>query len=459
MLGAHNEPVTRGGMTHLAEHLLLTSVSDAFDHSNGATEPFRVTFTLRGSARDASRFLRDVCNWIERPSFARMHEEANVLRTEAAGRPAGMGLSFRMIWFRTGFQGIGTSNLPEMFLRALDERVLREWVAEHLVAGNAAIWIAGDIPDDLLVSLPPGPRNAPVEMRWIPDLQTPTIVFDESPGVGASFYVERSTATATAFRTLDRHLKRALRVDRGLGYDVGGEYIPVSPDHALVSVWASCLPKAAEEVERVLLEAIDDIAARGPTDEELAQHHERLVRDSLDPMAYPSRLDAHVRDVLLGRQPEPLSNLVDEQWRLQPAEVATAFSRARESMLVLVPAGGKLPQRPFKPYPGPILGSMGNGHTFELAGKKSRVPWGKAPAPRLTVAAAGVAIDDSRGTRLVGVRWEDCVAVVCEPDFRSVVGRDGSVVTIDAAQWREGRHAIKLVDRLAPRDLVVPVES
>jgi hypothetical protein len=66
-IGSAHEPVPRRGMTHLAEHLLLTSIDRALDHSNGVTEPFRVTFTTRGSPSEASRFLRDVCESIANP--------------------------------------------------------------------------------------------------------------------------------------------------------------------------------------------------------------------------------------------------------------------------------------------------------------------------------------------------------------------------------------------------------
>jgi zinc protease len=458
-VGRADEPVPRGGMTHLAEHLIMTAVSDALDHSNGSTEPYRVTFTIRGTPAEVSRFLRDVCKAIERPPLHRMHEEANVLRTEAAGRSGSMGMSLRLIWFRTGFQGLGTTSLPELFLRKLDEGVLRAWMAEHLVTGNAAIWIAGDIPDDLMVWLEPGPRKAPPEQQWIRGLETPTLVVDEMPGVGASFHVERTVASATAFRSLDRQLRRALRVDRGLGYDVGAEYFPISPDRALATVWASCLPNAVRDVERVMLETIDDIAARGPSEEELAHHYETFVRQLLDPMAIPGRLESSVKDLLIGKPPELMSDLADQYWRVQPDEVAAAFRQARESMLVLVPPSGERPQRPFKPYPGTTIGPMGNGGTFDFASTKRKVPWGKSPSPKLTVADAGVAVNDSRGRRIVGIRWEDCVAVVCEPDFRSIVGSDGAVLRIEATEWREGRRAIRLVDRLAPGDLVIPVAS
>ena len=457
-VGRADEPATRGGMTHLAEHLVLTSVSDALDHSNGTTEPFRVTFVLRGTPATASRFLRDVCAAIEKPPLGRMYEEANVLRTEAAGKQ-GMGMSLRLAWYRTGYQGIGKSGLPELFLRKPDEAVLRQWIAEHFVAGNAVIWIAGELPDDLVVSLPPGPRLPPPEIRWIPEFDTPTMVVEDAPGVGASFFVERSTAMSTAFRTLDRKLRLALRVTRGLAYDIGAEYIPMGPRHALATVWATCLPNAVVDVQQVLLEAIDDVGARGPSDEDLAEQYQRMVREMADPMAVPGRLDAHARDVLMGREPTPLATVMDEQWRLRSDEVAEAFRTARESMLFLLPTWGKDPQRPFKPYPGVTLAAMGRGRTFELQAAKKAAPWSRAPAPRLTVGDVGVAIDAKDGTRLVGVRWDECVALIQDPGMRTLVCLDGGALTVAAEDWKSGGDALKMVDRLAPRELVLPPES
>jgi hypothetical protein len=458
-VGRAAEPVVCGGMTHLAEHLILTSIADALDHSNGSTEAFRVTFTVRGAPAEASRFLRDVCAAIERPPLSRMHQEANVLRTEAAGRQGPMPMSLRLMWYRTGFQGIGTVHLPELFLRRLDEELLRSWIAENMVAGNAAIWIAGELPDDLLVFLPPGPRRPPPPVGWIPGLETPTLIIEDAPAVGASFFVERNFATAAGFRTLERHLRRALRVDRGLGYDVGSDYVPVSADNALISLWATCLPNSVAEVERLTLEAIDDIAARGPSSDELADQYQQFMRASLDPMSIPGRLDAQVRNLLLGGQPETMFELADGMWRLEPDEVAAAFKRARDSMLLLIPTSGRVPQRPFRPYPGPIPDAMGHGRTFELVTPKQRGRWGKEKPPKLTVAASGVALDGSDGRRVVGMHWDDMVAVICEQESRSLVARDGNVVYIYASEWRDGRDAIRLVDRFAPRGVVVPLAS
>lgn len=456
-VGRADEPVINGGLTHLAEHLVMTAVSSAFDHSNGMTEPFRVSFTLRGSPADASRFLRDICRAIESPPFRRMHEEANVLRTEAASR-AGMGMSLRLTWFRTGFQGVGTFGLPELFLRFLDERVLRDWIATHFVAGNAAIWIAGDLPDDLEVSLPPGPRTPLPEVSWIPGLETPTFVVDETLGIGASFFVDRTSATSTAFRTLERHLKQALRLDRGLAYDVGGDYLPVGPDHAFANAWATCLPHATSAVERVILETIDDVAARGPTEDELAEEYQQLLRAASDPAAIPSRLDAHLRDHLLGMPSTSMAQLIDDQWRLRSDDVARAFRQARESMLLVLPPSGDRPQRPLKRYPGTDLRDMGRGRVYDLAKGKRRVPWGKpGTIARLTVADQGISIDAKGGRRFLGIRWSDCVAVIRDPDARVVLARDGTRLRVVASDWNDGRDALRMIDHVVPNDVKVPV--
>lgn len=461
-VGRTHEPLLRAGMTHLAEHLVMHGVASrldrSLDHANGTTEPFRVTFTMRGTPGEVSRFLAEVCRSIEKPTMQRMHEEINVLRTEAAGR-GGSGLAFRAVWYRTGFQWFGTLNLPELFLEAPDELALRSWMDEHFVAENAAIWIAGELPDDLVVSLPPGSRTPPPEVAWIEGFATPALVRDSAPGMAASFFVDRTTASATALRTLDGRLRQALRVDRGLGYEIGAEYIPVNPDRALASVWATCLPEAVHEVEQRFIEAIDDLAARGPDDDELHHQYDRMARAAAEPMAFPGRLDAHVRDVLLGRQPELLSDMLEEQWRLQSSDVAAAFSKARDSMLFLIPEAGFVPQRHFEPYPGPILGSMGTGRSFDLANVKGGGLLRKARGPKLTVADGGVAIDDGAGGRMVGIPWSETVVVLTGGPSRTVLCRDGSALTINESEWKDGRAALNLVDRLAPAAVVVAARS
>jgi Peptidase M16 inactive domain len=453
-VGRADEPVVRGGMTHLAEHLILTSIDDALDHSNGTTEAFRVTFVTRGSPSHVSRFLRDVCAAIEAPRLSRIHQEAKVLRTEAAGR-GGMGMSLRLAWMRAGYQGIGTVGMPEFFLDAPDEEVLRAWIAKTFVTGNAAIWIAGELPDDLTVALLQGPRLDRPAPRWIDGFETPTMVVDDAAAVGASFLVERSAAMGAAFHALNRQLTRRIRVDRGLGYEVGNEWLALDRDQALATVWVTCLPEATRDVQQIVLETVDDVASRGPTDDELSRDYQTFPQDLGDPRGFPSRLDAHVRDMLLGDDPVPrtVASLLEERWRLESAHVAAAFKHARDSMLFVLPRSGIDPQRPFKRYPGPPTDAMGGDRTFELV-TKGRGPFHKAPAARLSIGRGGLAVD-VKARRLMAVRWPDCVAIIRERDTRRVLGRDGSVVHVHRSDWRDGGAALSLVDKLGPKDLVV----
>ncbi len=459
-VGMADEPVPQRGMTHLAEHLLLAPLMGEFESVNGTTEPLRVSFHARGTPDEASRFLTAVCRQVQRPDTMRIGEEAKVLRTEAAGRSGTPGDRIRghLVFDRTGYQGFGTAYLPELFLRSLDERRLKDWIGDTFVAGNAAIWISGPLPDDLFIELPSGPRRPPPAMTVIPRFEAPTITaFEDAPGLGASFIVRRSLAATAAFRALQRRLQHALRVDRGLGYEVGGDYLPVDPDQAILFVWASCLPAAARDVQRVLFDQFDIMAQAGVSEEELEAQRQRFDRDLADPAANPGRLDHHVLDVLLGDEPKTATELLDEYWHLEPDHTGRAMRDAMQTMLFIQPTNVPRPQRPFKPYPGPALGSVGDGRQFDYAqGNKSRFRGGPAK-PRLAVGERGVCIDvpDQR-SRVLAVMWDDCVGVVQDgPASRTIIGRDGYLVHVAAGDWRDGGTAVRLIDRLAPTSLVV----
>ena len=453
-VGRAHEPVVQGGMTHLTEHLILTAVDRALDHSNGSTEPFRVTFTVRGSPSEASQFLRGVCDQIARPKLSRMHEEANVLQSEAALRPTMMSIEGKLNYFRLGYQGLGAVELPELFLRGLDEKVLAGWIERHFVAGNAAIWILGQLPDDLYIALEPGPATLVPEFEAIPFFAGPTVVLDDTTGVGASFVVERGLAVQVALRTVELHLKKALRVDRGLGYAIGSDYRPVSKDRAVLHVYATCLPDKVAEVQRVMLETIDDVAHRGSSEDEIADYFEVFARDATDPMAAPIRLDRQVADMLMGLEPKPLATLVDDMWRVQPEATAAAFRAARETMLFLLPRNAIVsPNRAWKPYPGPALGTLGQGQTFDfLPGKGSS--FDKRKPPKLFVGREGLLIDLPEG-RYLHIRWSDCVAVIRNGDARTVLSRDGSSFALDPTTWKSGYNAVALIDRHGPAEVVV----
>ena len=187
----------------------------------------------------------------------------------------------------------------------------------------------------------------------------------------------------------------------------------------------------------------------------LTDQSKKMARDLLDPVSIAGRLDAYARDVLFGKEPQSVAELVGEQWALHPDEVARAFREARDSMLFVVPPVGRRPQRHFERYPGPTMYPSGDGRSFEFVSSKHDVPWARSKSPRLTVGALGLTIDTANGRRMIGIRWTDCVAVVRDPDARMVISRDGSSLRIGMSEWKGGRDALPLIDRVAPQALVV----
>lgn len=454
-VGRAHEPFTQGGMTHMAEHLVMHAVSDRLDHSNGATEPFRVSFFLGGSPKDASKFLADICKAIEVPKVGRIGQELVILSTEAVERDTTIQ---SVLWaLRFGYQGVGSWGLAELFRRDPDEKALKAWMRDHFVAGNAVIWIAGEIPDDLYVSLPPGPATALPEATQLKRVETPTRVRTSLiSGAGASFFTDRSAAMSVALKVLHDRVLKALRLDRALVYSIGSDSYAVGPDRAVSTIWAPCLPRYVGDVEKYLLASIDEVATKGCTDEDLERLNVDMLRAVTEPMSVPGLLDAHVRDWLLGRRSTTISDLVAAHARLSPDDVAKAFERARDTMILIVPPTRADPYRKFKPFHKPPQESMGRGETFKQDSAKAETLWEQILQPRLTVGDVGVAVDSWRGTRLAAIRWSDCVGVVQDPGVRSVFSSDGTQIRVQATEWHNGGAACRLIDKRTPDGVTVP---
>src|SRR6185436_9659869 len=101
----------------------------------------------------------------------RLRDEARVLRTEAAGRSAGVG--GELLWFRYGASGHGKVTLPEFELADPSPDAVREWARTRFTAGNAALWFSGPPPANLALGLPAGTRIAPPALVPVPDVVYP----------------------------------------------------------------------------------------------------------------------------------------------------------------------------------------------------------------------------------------------------------------------------------------------
>jgi len=185
--------------------------------------------------------------------------------------------------------------------------------------------------------------------------------------------------------------------------------------------------------------------------------YQSFLQDMADPRSITGRLDHHVRDVLLGDEPAPksMASLLDEQWRLEPDHVASEFKKVRESMLMLLPHSGVDPQRPFKRYPGAPSGSVAPERTFEFVSKEKRRFRRDTSGLILSVGKLGVSVELRNRTRFIAVLWADCVGVVVERGIRTLLGRDGTALQVYESDWRDGGLAVRMVDKFAPKALVI----
>jgi zinc protease len=454
-VGRADEPPHRGGMTHLAEHVVMTSLSDRALVSSAHTELLRTVFQFRGAPGEAAAFLHSVASAVADLPLDHLGDEVEVLRTEQAVH-GGSGLGGRLAWYRFGATGLGSVVLPELFLRNPDPDVLRAWVAERFTSDNAVVWVAGEVPTGLAVPLLRGARRPEPPTRQINGLRTPTLVTIDGLIVAASHLVERTVAASTGFRIAEHRLARRLRLERGLAYDVGLDYLPIGRRSALVTIGATCLDRHVDEVETALLEVLDDLAFDGPTDGELALELERLRDATNDAAQHEGRLDAAASDVLLGAPSQPLGLLVTAQAALDAITVADAMRQALRSMILLVPRGARRPDRPLYPYPLATAASIGEATVFHAASTGVHLPWQKRDGPTLAVGTEGVAMEGPSGARTAAVRWVECVAVVAEPDGRRVIfGADGYTIGVDPRAWRAGDRAVALIDRYGSRERFV----
>src|SRR5262245_53746410 len=84
-VGTVDEPLPRRGITHLCEHLALSSF-DPPDHMFNGFVTFNCThFVMQGSADDAVRYVERVCEALRSLSLDRLEKERRILLAEEAG--------------------------------------------------------------------------------------------------------------------------------------------------------------------------------------------------------------------------------------------------------------------------------------------------------------------------------------------------------------------------------------
>jgi predicted Zn-dependent peptidase len=444
-VGRADEHLARSGVTHLLEHLALHPFGGDPDHS-GFVDAVRTVFHASGSPEEVTEFLNRLGSNLESLSSDRLEVEKQVLRAEAAGRPATVHDSLARR--RYGAATYGLVGYRELGLTPLTGAHVAEWSSRHLTAGNAGLALSGPPPAGLRIELPPGILNAPpAPSSALP--ATPAWYPDNVDGPAVGLVVPRRPASQALASLLAARLRSALRFEKGISYSPSTGYERRDGTHAHLFAAADALAENHDAVLRGLLGVLKDLATSGVTDDEL-EEAKATFRGQLDDPRVPFHFaDAAVFEVLMGLEPRPADAVVDEWMALTNDEVRAVTAAGLETALACVPHGLSMPPDWHRAPE----------WSDDLVKGRSRSWTGRNPTPAqlatdLVVGDEGVSLTD--GTHHVTVRFQDTAAALAWADGRRLlIGLDGTTLTVEPNLWQRPGTAAAEIDRHIPGDRVI----
>jgi zinc protease len=447
-VGQCDEALPVRGITHAVEHLTFGGHHEAHYEFNAGVDGWYTRYLVEsGDPADIAAYLRAVCEGLAADHGAILDRERRILRTEAASR-GGAGMLGSCLVERYGARGPGVLNYPELGLERLGWADVAAWRARWFTAGNAVLWIAGDVPDGLRLSLPDGPaRPAPAAVP-LPATR-PAYLTGAKGGLAAGLVADRSFPPHAAQDVLKRRLTQALRHDHGLTYDVGLGVQEIDPDHLHTWLTADVLPEQVPMAAHVLLSTFETLATAGAQEAELADYRRRIQERYESPAGPVALLDHQARAVLNGRPRRSAAESIRLAAEVTSADLAKATQSLWDSMLVAAP------------YDVPaIQGRMGRAPSFSaraITGGKVHKPVA-GDSPTLTVSDQGVTFTRAPGEH-VTVDYADAAALLSFNDGkRSLIGGDGFTIVLDPAQWKNGAAVVSAVTARIPEGLVLPLD-
>jgi predicted Zn-dependent peptidase len=429
-VGCADEPLSRRGLTHLVEHLALHRHGMIEHDANAATGVTTTHFFTSGSEQAVVRYLTSVCDSLRDLPLERMATEKTILRTEQASRPH----DSLLVW-RYGAVGFGAAGYPEWGLEAITDDDVRDWAATRFTRENAVLWIAGDVPEGLDLTLPSGvPHPMPALTCALPT--TPAYFAEGGGKVMFSAIVERSARASLFAMVLERALFRALRTEDGNSYAVATAYAPRDGAAATVTGLADALP---EKQDAVLGGLMDVLAAFrvGRIDADELETLRGKALGSLDrPDAVRAMLFTEAVDVLYGRPRTSLTDFRAELAAVTVEDLRAVAGQALDTMLLQVPRGNRADWAGFAAAP----------MWSERATVGEEYPSRQNDQLKLVLGHDGVSMTSPHGA--LTVRHRECVLMQCWPDgARRLVGPDGVSVSIEPTLYDLPARAITRLDQ------------
>jgi hypothetical protein len=450
----NDETFRHRGVTHLVEHLTMSTLP-RLHHEHNASVMLHVTeFTASGSTAQVTEYLARICEALSSLPLERMEYEAGVLAADGTGVTDT--ICAELLSLRYGTVGAGLASWTGPGLDRIPAEAVREVAARCFHADNAVLVLTGPPPAGLRLPLPRGPRPARGETQ--PVLKAgPVWSQADVPGTGLALHGDlRDPALVLAHAVLQERLGQQARQQEGLSLEVGacrldtgaglGEYI-----------LSSDAPEGQEQrVAELLWHEAQRMASAGVTEEELAEELAGLRDVWLDPRSTFSRLGEAATCLLLGLDHQDAPVWLDALAKVTPEQARQAFASALGTALVVVPCDVEveLRRRDGPPLAKNLCCTTRVFPSDVRVFKPSlfqRTVSSTARTARLGVGPSGVwcrAGDDVRH-----VAFDEVVGVEMLGTGRVVFGSRGCFVPVLPELWARVEPAVAAIDAAVPEAL------
>jgi predicted Zn-dependent peptidase len=454
-VGIRDETYATLGITHLIEHLAMGALPKSHLESNATVDVESTVFFASGRPQAVADFVTRVCAALSDLPTDRIDLETGVLEAENCH---GSHPTAAALWgARFRLNGPGLALAGGGVPCGLTEEQVRAHAQKWFVRSNAALAWHGELPADLRVGLPDGPRPERPAPEDRPQ-DRPVWMQGATQGVGLLLTSAPTPnhALNVAVEVLESRLTDVARHQRGLSYSVTREVVDVAPGRREVAVVVDAREGQEAAVAAVLWEQYRALCEGGPTAEEIAHAVEGFaefldgnddaVAAELGQAAFASVFGLPVRTaadalaaqraVTVERSAEALRATVPTAILLVPDGVEPEFGPGieRRYLCNYVP---ELPAGPtFRP---PLLARVRH--------KEARL--------RLVVTDDGLAHGDADGDGHL-IPWSEVEAALpaVQGSGIFVVGRN--LCGIDVHEDIYGRRAVEAVRSRLPQHVWVP---
>jgi hypothetical protein len=429
-VGARDETLRTIGVAHTVEHLVMSTVRQLPVQIEAEVDLMTTTFAASGSPARVGEFLNRLCAALADPPVDRLAVEAGVLAAEDgwAAHP----MAAFLLFARYGAAGAGLGWLEGAGYDGLTAEHVTSSARKWFVPGNAVLQVSGPLPEGLELKLPQGPAPA----RSYPAarlLEGPSAVGYGIPGAALLLTLPASDAARVeviAMGVLENRIEEQARHVGGHSYvvdsyGVGDDYL----------VYAEAREGSEEAVARAVGEALTDLAANGPSEDELALviarfEEERSTRDVEVGEAFGITM-RH----LMGEPQAPRLDLAQVK-QVRPADIAAVLRNALPSAIGYADEEALDVWKSFGFRPEvhcPVIAELPPGKVYKPS-LTARTFFKDARSLVLVQTADGLALRDDDGVH--EIHWSDVAGVMRTDGPTAVLGLNGCAIPVDPDVFR-----------------------